>query len=357
MESQPASLVAPTAATEKHDQLLDRLNDFRDKVEDMTVAQKTALAPHLESIAPDLLGDRGAHSLKTAAVERLLALDDADTITVLRRDVATLELQTHDMRPFVAERAEAFVEGVRYEVAKGRMSPAALKVIKSVPEADIRIGSWWATRVRGRHGFYNHEHDFAMLEQGIGATTKERDEDFKAKNTSTIPHELFHREFYPAIHNDDLWLEEAMAEHVALSLDTEEMEVLHPDDRTVESGINRDERILTAEMMDGLDVTFLTRAVTSQNLLSREWKQLDDELYQKYGAKGMVTAITQRVRAHEEVLSQGKHSYTDQQINTKAIRAVTTELRTEPWKVTGVQTSRLQRLGARVTALLPIKHH
>lgn len=367
LESQPDGGGAANAdvATAIHDRLLDGLDGFRAMVADLDDGRKAKLNAYLDTLAPDLLGASVPGAVGATAVDRLLGLDAADTVSLLRRDVAVLELQTHDMQPFLEGQKELFVFGVRCEVAEGRMSPAALCVIESAPHAEIRIGGWWQTQARGSAGEYNSEHDYITVEQGVGANTTERAEDFRTKAEETIPHELFHREFKHGVRNRDIWLKEAMAEHVALSLRDGEMDVFDPDARTSDSNIYRNQRLLTAEMMEGIEPALLTRAVTSRSVHSREWRELSTALRAKYGIDDMVPAISERIRVYEELLSEQSPAASAGAVANQAAHEVLSELRTEPWRVTGVGEhvehvqvpSRVSRLGSHVTALIQRHRH
>jgi hypothetical protein len=257
------------------------------------------------------------------------------------------------MQPFIQGQSEAFVMGIRYEVAQGRVSPYALKVIDTVPSAQIRIGDWWATRLIDNHGFYNDKQDIITIAQGMGRTTKERDDDFRELSKRTIPHELYHREFNNATANEDEWLREAMAEHVSLSLSDGEIDVLHPAKRTGDRGVYYDYRALAAEMMNGIDdTTLLTRAVTSDGLQSREWRELNAKLQEKYGIDNIPAAITGRLVQYTKLLRENNQDASDDRIAADAAREVAKELATKPWLVTGLQTPRTQRLGARVMSII-----
>jgi hypothetical protein len=352
LESYPADTGGPDYAGRRHEQLLEGLNEFRGQLGSLTEAEKDTLAPYVQSLDSQDVTGQTSKAADARLIDELIASDNGHLIEFTRRHVATVELQTHDMQPFIQGQKEVFVMGIRYEVAEGRMSPYALKVIDTVPLAEVRVSDWWATRLKGGHGAYNYAQDVVKVAQGIGVTTQERDDDFREHSKKTIPHELYHREFNTAIAEKDDWLHEAMAEHIALSLLDGEMDVLHPDDRTGDRGVYYDYRALAAEMMNGIDTTLLTRAATSDGLRSREWRELNTKLQEKYGIDNVPAAITERVAQYTELLRENDQSATDNYTVADAAHGVAKELATKPWVVTGLQMPHAQQLGAHVMSMV-----
>ena len=348
-EAQPDDLYARGFARAVHEEVLAELSISRRQLSALTTADKTKLAPHIQSLLSDKVAAADAHD---PAVVNWLAdrnkVSNATFLDFLRRNVEAVVDQQADMTAFLRAKQAVYADDVFRASLDGWMSTAAMDVSRTAADTRILVGDYWATHFHDVKG-YKYNARTVVLAQGIGTTRAARNEDFRRTAPDTLVHEDFHVDFGQYLPAGFELFNEAGAEHTPLGLHYGEPHILDPDERRYDSGVYYQYRKLIADMMAGLDPFLFTRAVTSRNAHSQDWRALNTALYGKYGVNEVPERICDRMRSHA---AQLKDVHPDRPFavrNRRAAELTREELQTDPQLVLGrPKHTKPRHLGAAV---------
>ncbi|MEO6760996.1 MAG: hypothetical protein ABI220_01300 [Candidatus Saccharimonadales bacterium] len=253
-------------AGDDHDELTDELTVAMEEVElprgelsDMlnNPAQVKIADLYIELFAPDFIK---SHKPEGVGWVDWLAnySSDAQLMNFLQWQYSTLKQQTESdrVKGCVEQTASMFNHGLNKGKSSGWVSQSA-----QFDGASVYIGDVFRTDAKGIGGRYGEEGtEDIIISQGVGKTEAERESAVIENIKDTLPHELVHYVVAMNSLDDDAdqepmsahWINEALAEHMALVIKDGWPLVISPDrrrDRLIGRGVYREERQLLETLL------------------------------------------------------------------------------------------------------------
>lgn len=272
--------------------LHSELEDIRHDMLTMPPSEKRRFAPHVHMV---LHGGRPAFkdAHDPGIVSWLVQSPDDVMVRFLRRNRAIVTEQQRESEPLIAAYKHSYIVNLKRGIGEGWASQDAARYEDKAYKLQVDIGDYWSTHRHHMAGYHKRGHARVVIAQGLGWTAKEQLADLRKLFDHALYHEinhaLFEYKFSADIMLETSWFSEAMAEHLRLVMQGGRPEVIAPRLRSEGSlnylGFRNLAYYVTALAPGGpIDARYLTRAYTSASLLSEDWKAMERQFDEKWGA-------------------------------------------------------------------------
>lgn len=212
-----------------------------------------------------------------------LATDASDDqlLNTLQWHNAHIEaMQTNpELMRVIEDEKLGFKDDVARGVTEGWLSPKVLDGLESVDSTEVVFQDVFGTSIHGVGGYYELGKDSVAI--AAGATAEET----QTLIRNGLAHELTHKEIGML---GGTVINEALTEHIRLSLREHQAKVVSPDARYGEKGVYKPERQLLADFLDGIDPAVATRAYSGT---AAELEQLEEKLNERWLQPGQEGAL------------------------------------------------------------------
>jgi hypothetical protein len=270
---------------------------------------------YLNLVAPDLFRKWNKNPeitwtqwLSGDGIGREAAATDAQFTNVLQWHVDLIARQQGDQEfnEDVAHLKEQYKEDVLDAIEDGYLSYAAEHAMDVVDSKPVYIGDVFLTTMKDSYGVYMSDDGTMAVQQGIPTNGPGSEIDFLLNG---LEESFYHEENHAALEVgmagsplDEVWISEALTEHVSASLRAGEFDIVDPDKRTEEGMFYIDERLLLSIILDHgrhrIHPSLATRAYSGTKseqdvflrALDRSWQT--EDFLQKLNKKIRIIAKT-----------------------------------------------------------------
>lgn len=234
---------------------------------------------------------------------------DAQLVHLLHLNVAVIEHQQVHGQPLFAEAKQRFTTQTLRGIDHKWISEDARELVERMRDLQVQVGDFAMTHMKELGGFFDLSNRI-VIAQGIGPSDLSRMIDLQKNLGKAFDHEgnhaIFEKKFTEDIRPLIAWFTEPMAEHLHLAKLHGQPEMFSPADRRrarIGSEVYvplRDfvDYVITAAPGGAVSPIYLTRAYTAKDFESPDWKAMEAQLDQAWGAEGAFWAIGRRFRDH-----------------------------------------------------------
>lgn len=319
-------------AAQIHEKTGEQLVSVRQSLAGLTPAQNRIASSHLITAGlPNILLDgyvadqreteKQGGDVKTITSWLATETSDNQLLNTLQWHNAHIEAMQDDpeLVHVIEDEKQGFKDDVTRGVTEGWLAPKVLDNLESVDSTEVVFQDVFGTSIHGVGGYYELGKDSVAI--AAGATAGET----QALIRNGLGHELTHKEIGML---GGTVINEALTEHIRLSLREHQAKVVSPDARYGEDGVYKPERQLLADFLDDIDPAFATRAYSGT---ATELEQLEEKLNERWlqpGQEGALMYMNLFLKSIKEVCVAS--GYTTIEANARAARVASETLKSKP---------------------------
>lgn len=283
-------------------QLFDELGTVRERLKELTPRQKQIADTYLKQYFEDT-HPKGQNSL-TDWLSDEHGASDSVVFDFLQRHAEEVAFQQHseETQLMLKQLKAGYVDKVTTAHADGWLSDNMLHTLDQVEGAEIVIGDVWDTLILGADAYYTPGKRQRFVVVGQALNVSEPHKDLQKKLDVAVWHELLH--LHLGRRADSRWFTEAETEHINQSLKSGQFNVIDPRLRQNNGGAYyRPERQLLAALTHlgkrPVDPRLVTRAFSSADEETKEWREFSDALDHSWNTRNVLQYVNQKVTRNE----------------------------------------------------------